>query len=83
MLARAWVRRAPVYLLDNPGQNLDRAGDEALVRKLASLKGSATVLFTTYRPSHMRLADRLVVLEQGQVAAEGAPDAVLAKMSAA
>jgi ABC-type molybdate transport system ATPase subunit len=31
----------------------------------------------------MRLATRLIVLEQGQVAADGPPDAVLAKMSAA
>lgn len=79
-LARAYVRDAPIYLLDEPGYALDEAGDAALVRKLQQLRGQATVIMVTHRPSHMRLADRLIILDRGQVTLSGAPEDVLAKL---
>ena len=82
-LARCFVKDAPIYLLDNPSGSLDTASEMHLLRKLAALKGRATVLFTTFRPSHMRLADRLILLKDGQVALDGAPDKVLERISAA
>ena len=83
LLARCFVKDASLYLLDSPAVNLDAAGDAALVAKIASLKGKATVIFTTYRPSHMRLADRLVVVESGQITMHGAPDKVIEALAAA
>ena len=81
LLARCFVKRAPLYLLDNPGVNLDVSGDAALVAKIKALKGNATVIFTTFRPSHMRLADRLVILRDGQVAVSGPPEPVIKKFA--
>jgi ABC-type bacteriocin/lantibiotic exporter with double-glycine peptidase domain len=83
LLARCFVKHASLYLLDSPAVNLDAAGDAALVAKIASLKGKATVIFTTYRPSHMRLADRLVVIEGGQIMMQGAADKVIEALTAA
>jgi ABC-type bacteriocin/lantibiotic exporter with double-glycine peptidase domain len=54
-----------------------------LINKFSALKGRATVLFTTFRPSHMRLADRVILLKDGQVALDGPPDKVLERISAA
>jgi ATP-binding cassette, subfamily C, bacterial LapB len=82
-LARCFIKNAPLYLLDNPAASLDTASELHLLKKLGVLKGRATVLFTTFRPSHMRLADRLVVLKDGQVVMDGVPDKVLERMSAA
>jgi ABC-type multidrug transport system fused ATPase/permease subunit len=82
-LARCFVKDAPIYLLDNPSGSLDTVSEMHLLKKLAALKGRATVLFTTFRPSHMRLADRLILLKDGQVALDGAPDKVLERISAA
>ena len=82
-LARCFVKDAPIYLLDNPAASLDTASELHLLRKLGALKGRATILFTTFRPSHMRLADRLILLKDGQVALDGPPDKVLERMSAA
>jgi len=82
-LARCFIKDAPLYLLDNPAASLDTASELHLLKKLSALKGHATVLFTTFRPSHMRLADRLILLKDGQVALDGAPDKVLERMSAA
>jgi len=80
-LARAYVKNAPMLLLDEPAFGLDDAADAALVDKLMSLKGKATILMVTHRPSHMRLADRLVYLDQGRVALDGAPSAVLDRLN--
>ncbi len=80
MLARAYVKDVPIYLLDEPGKSLDEDGDAALMRKLQQLRGRATVLMTTQRPSHMRLADKVVLLEAGRVMAEGPPDDILPKI---
>ncbi len=80
VLARAYVKDAPLYIFDNPGDNLDRAGDEALLRKIDSLRGKSTVVFTTHRPSHMRAADRLIYMIGGQAVMDGKPEEVLAKL---
>jgi ATP-binding cassette, subfamily C, bacterial LapB len=82
-LARCFIKDAPLYLLDNPAASLDTASELHLLKKLDALKGHATILFTTFRPSHMRLADRLIVLKDGQIALDGVPEMVLERMSAA
>ena len=50
ILARAFVRHAPIYLLDEAANNLDPEGDTALMRKLQSLKGRSTVILVTHSP---------------------------------
>ena len=79
-LARAYVQRPPVYLFDEPGARLDADGDRAFLRKLQDLHGRATILMVTHRPSHMRAADRIVVLRGGQIVDDGPPETVLARM---
>ncbi len=80
-LARAYVKNAPILLLDEPAFGLDDEADKKLVKKLLSLKGKVTILMVTHRPSHMRLADRLVYLDRGRVVLDGPPDAVLERLN--
>jgi ATP-binding cassette subfamily C protein/ATP-binding cassette subfamily C protein LapB len=67
------VREAPILVLDEPGQTLDEDGDRALMETIEGLRGSTTVLLVTHRPSHMRLADRLIVMTSGKVQYDGTP----------
>jgi ABC-type bacteriocin/lantibiotic exporter with double-glycine peptidase domain len=76
-LARAWIKDVPIYLLDEPVNNLDRLGEEALLTKLNALRGKATVVMVTHRPSHMSMADRLIYMQEGQVVMDGKPDQLL------
>jgi ABC-type bacteriocin/lantibiotic exporter with double-glycine peptidase domain len=76
-LARTWVKQSSIILLDEPATHLDQAGEEALMRKLAALRGKATIIMVTHRPSHMRLADRVVYMERGQIVHDAKPDQVL------
>lgn len=77
LLARAFLRPAPIYLLDNPAGNLDQEGDRLLMEKIAKVRGTSTVIMTTYRPSHMKMAENIAYLQNGQVAIYGAPGEVL------
>ncbi len=74
IIARALLRRAPIMLLDEPATNLDEGGDQILMDLLDRLKGRSTILMVSHRPSHIRIADKAVVLEQGMVQFVGAPE---------
>ena len=76
-LARAYLKPAPILLFDEPGQTLDEVGDAAFMAALGRMKGKKTIVLVTHRPSHMRMADRLLVLQAGQVVMEGPPDEVI------
>ncbi|MGE0746703.1 MAG: peptidase domain-containing ABC transporter [Rhodospirillales bacterium] len=79
-LARAYLRRPAILLLDEPGQLLDEASDRALMATIGRLRGKTTVLMVTHRPSHLRLADRVIVLERGRILFNGTPDEAMAKL---
>jgi ATP-binding cassette, subfamily C, bacterial LapB len=82
-LARCFVKQASLYLLDSPFINLDGAGEAILEAKIKALKGQATVIYTTYKPDRMRVADRVVVLESGQIVMHGPADKVIERLGAA
>jgi ATP-binding cassette subfamily C protein/ATP-binding cassette subfamily C protein LapB len=79
-IARAYLRRASIVLLDEAVDMLDREGDQALARHLQALKGKATVIIVTHRPSHMKLADRLLVLDGGVLRFNGPPAEILPQL---
>lgn len=76
-LARAYVTDAPILLLDEPAHALDDDGDEHLVAALQALHYKRTIIMVSHRPSHIRIADRALVLNRGTVARIGRPDEVL------
>jgi ATP-binding cassette subfamily C protein/ATP-binding cassette subfamily C protein LapB len=79
-LARAYLKNAPVLLLDEPANSLDADGDRALIDQIKRLRGRSTTFLVTHRPSHMRLADRVLVLEGGRLRFSGTSAEVLAAM---
>jgi ATP-binding cassette, subfamily C, bacterial LapB len=81
-IARALVKKPPILLFDDPGNGLDRAGDAAFMSHLERHRGQSTVLLVTARPSHMRLADRVIEMRGGMVAADGAPEAIVPRILA-
>lgn len=72
-LARAYLRDAPIMLLDEPGHALDDVGDKALIAALQQLRKRTTVLIVTHRPSHIQIADRVLMLDRGRTAYFGDP----------
>lgn len=76
-MARAFVCSAQIIILDEPGAALDREGDHKLLSQLKALKGKKTILVVTHRPSHIRMADKAIVLDKGMPLFVGEPDKAL------
>lgn len=76
-MARAYLKRSCLYVLDDPGAYLDLDGDAQLIRHLAHLRGRATVILISSRPGLMRACDRLIHLHKGAMVADGTPQDVL------
>ncbi|MGV3016147.1 ABC transporter ATP-binding protein [Rothia sp. 88186D007BW] len=70
-LARAIAARPAVLLLDDPLSALDVTTEEKVVRLLKEELTDTTTVLTAHRPSTVALADRVVLLHRGQVAAVG------------
>ena len=79
-IARALLRKPPILIFDEPGQMLDERGDNAFLEAVKKLRGSCTILIITHRPSHMRIADRLIVLNAGRLQFNGDPEEALSQM---
>jgi thiol reductant ABC exporter CydD subunit len=69
-LARAFLRDAPLVILDEPTADLDPESAELVARAVERLRVGRTVLLIAHRPELARRADRIVVLERGAVLAE-------------
>lgn len=72
-VARALVRVAPVLLLDDIASALDPTSAAELRGTLAALLPGRTTLLVAHHQETVRLADAVVVLEHGQVVAQGTP----------
>ena len=80
-LARALYGDPSLVVLDEPNANLDDAGEAALLRAIRELKAKGkTVLLVTHRQGAVGVADRLMVLSEGELTADGPRDAVLASL---
>lgn len=77
VIARAYLRKPKILLLDEAARTLDDQLDQALQASIKLFKGKTTVIQATNRPSHIKLADRVIVLYQGRLLREGSPDAIL------
>ncbi len=76
-LARAFLRDSPILVMDEPASSMEDDDERRFLDTLATLRGKKTILMITQRPSHMRLCDRLILLDHGNVVAFGTPDEVL------
>lgn len=81
-LARALYGMPRLVVLDEPNSSLDHAGDTALAHAINQLKAAGTTLvIMTHRASVLAVADKMLVLHEGQVRAFGPRDEVLAELS--
>ena len=80
-LARALYGKPMLVVLDEPNANLDDEGESALMQSVQLLRSQGrTVILISHRPGVIQVADRLVILQDGLVAANGPRDAVLAAL---
>ncbi|MCY4534811.1 MAG: ATP-binding cassette domain-containing protein, partial [Bryobacterales bacterium] len=78
-LARALVRDPSVVVLDDTTSSLDAETEHALLRRMRRATRNRTLLIVTHRVSSARLADRIAVMEAGQVVDSGSHEELLAR----
>lgn len=76
-IARALLRDPPILILDDSASALDFATDAALREALRTLRGSSTVFLVSQRTMSLRSADRILVLDDGELVGSGTHEELL------
>jgi ATP-binding cassette, subfamily B, bacterial len=76
-IARAILRDAPILILDEPTSSLDAAAEHTVMEALDRAAAGRTTIIIAHRFSTVRLADRIIVLERGQIVEEGTHEQLL------
>lgn len=76
-LARTLLTQPRVLLLDEPTSSMDHTTEQAFIANLLRYAEGRTLFVVTHKPSILGLVDRLIVVEEGRVVADGPRDAVL------
>jgi ATP-binding cassette subfamily C protein LapB len=76
-LARALLLDPQILLFDEPTSAMDNTGEERLKQRLAAVIGSKTLLLVTHRASMLSLVDRLIIVDRGQIIADGPKGSVM------
>ena len=70
-LARAYLRDAQLLILDEPTASLDAQSEHEVFRRFAELTEGKMSLVISHRLSTVRMADRILVLDNGKIAEQG------------
>jgi ABC-type transport system involved in Fe-S cluster assembly fused permease/ATPase subunit len=73
-IARAFIRRAPILILDEPTTGLDAESSQSVVSALRDLMQGTTTIVISHDPALIRCADRILVISDGRVAESGRHD---------
>ncbi len=78
-IARAYMRDAQVLILDEPTAALDARSEYEVFARFGELSRGRTAVIISHRFSSVRMADRILVLADGKVEAQGTHDALVAQ----
>lgn len=81
-IARALVGDPAALLMDEPTSMMDQATERALLGRLMVARAGKTTVIVTHRPAVLAVVQRIVVIENGRVVADGPKDEVLAALTA-
>lgn len=70
-LARALVSNPNIMILDEPTNSMDDLSEQLFKNKMAAIVKDKTVIVITHRPSILSIVDRLIVVDDGKIIADG------------
>jgi energy-coupling factor transporter ATP-binding protein EcfA2 len=80
-LARALVTRPKVLLMDEPTSAMDMQSEAQFTQRLDAIVANRTVIIVTHRPSLLKVVDRIVVMDNQRLVADGPKEKILAMLS--
>lgn len=76
-MARAMLNDVPMYLFDEPTSGMDNTTETIVTQRLNAAVKDKTMLLVTHKASLLAMVDRLIVLDNGKVVADGPRDSVI------
>ncbi len=76
-IARAVLHEPGILVLDEPSSAMDNATEQAMKRRLGQFIKGRTTILVTHRTSLLELVDRIIVMDQGRVVADGPRENVI------
>jgi len=77
VLARAMLLNPPIYIMDEPTNSMDNSSEEGFKQRFQQHMGDKTLLLITQKSSLLTLVDRLIVIDGGNIVADGLKDNVI------
>ncbi len=72
-LARCFLRKSPILVLDEPTSNVDARSERLIIKAVRKLARDTTCILVTHNTRLIDFVDRVVVLEEGQIVEVGSP----------
>jgi len=82
-LARALITNPNILILDEPTNSMDRQSEKAFIKRLNEIVRNETLILITHKPSILSLVDRVIILEDGKVIADGPKEEIFSKANKA
>ncbi|KXF82363.1 type I secretion system permease/ATPase [Enterovibrio coralii] len=76
-IARAMLGRPPVLLMDEPTSAMDNRSEQYIKQQLSTLRRDETLIINTHKTGMLDVVDRIIVVEQGSIVADGPKHVVL------
>lgn len=83
LISRMILRQPQVVLLDEPTASMDEQLEEHVIRQMKNWLSGRTLVLVTHRPALLKLVDRIVVMDNGRIVADGPRDEILRSAGAA
>jgi len=76
-IARALLNAPPILLMDEPTSNMDNSTENQIKQTLVKVMAGKTMIMVTHHNALLELADRLIVIDNGAIVADGEKAAVI------
>ncbi len=70
-IARAMINDAPILMLDEPTASMDHTSEEEVKQRLREVAKGKTMIVVTHRTSLLDLVERIIVMDEGKIVADG------------
>lgn len=80
VLARTYLKHSSIMLFDEPSNGFDLETEKNFIEAINKLRKNSTIVWVTHRPSHLKIADKILYMEGGEVALFGEAAKVLERL---